>query len=202
MKKHKIWNKGKVVGAKPPLSVDEINLIRGLLKQASDKRNLVLFCLAIDTSFRASDLVKLRVFDVMVSNKVLDVIRITQTKTSKPVVGLITPATRQFISEYVTASSKGAVDHLFTSNRGKSTGHITTQQYRKLVKQWLEKAGMDSAIYSTHSLRRSKISHIYKHTGNLRACQKLLGHSSIQTTANYLGIEESEAIDIARAFEI
>ena len=56
--------------------------------------------------------------------------------------------------------------------------------------------------YSTHSLRRSKISHIYKHTGNLRACQKLLGHSSIQTTANYLGIEESEAIDIARAFEI
>ena len=91
MKKHKIWNKGKVVGAKPPLSVDEINLIRGLLKQATDKRNLVLFCLAIDTSFRASDLVKLRVFDVMVSNKVLDVIRITQTKTSKPVVGLISP---------------------------------------------------------------------------------------------------------------
>ena len=61
---------------------------------------------------------------------------------------------------------------------------------------------MDAQLYSTHSLRRSKVSHIYKKTGNLRACQKLLGHTSIQTTANYLGIDEAEAIDIARAFEI
>lgn len=67
-----------------------------------------------------------------------------------------------------------------------------------MLKDWLSQAGLDPMKYGTHSLRRTKIALIYQKTGNLRACQKLLGHSSIQHTASYLGIEESEALDIAR----
>ena len=202
MKKIKIWNKGRVIGPKPPLTVEEINLIRGLLSQADEPRDLVLFCLAVDTSFRASDLVKLRVMDVMGDSQVFEVVRIVQSKTGKAMAGFVTALTRKHILNYIALSGKCATDYLFTSKRAGNVGHITTQQYRKILKKWFDRAGMDAQLYSTHSLRRSKVSHIYKKTGNLRACQKLLGHTSIQTTANYLGIDEAEAIDIARAFEI
>ena len=124
MKKIKIWNKGRVIGPKPPLTVEDINLIRGLLSQADEPRDLVLFCLAVDTSFRASDLVKLRVMDVMGDSQVFEVVRIVQSKTGKAMAGFVTALTRKHILNYIALSGKCATDYLFTSKRAGNVQEI------------------------------------------------------------------------------
>jgi hypothetical protein len=55
------WNKGKLIGQKPPLRLHEIWSIRIRLEIANHIRDLALFNLAIDSKLRSCDLVKLRV---------------------------------------------------------------------------------------------------------------------------------------------
>ena len=115
----------------------------------------------------------------------------------------IIPQTQSLIKEFIEESGKCWSDYLFTPLKGKSLyTPLSVNQYRALVKKWLSMAGLNAMKYGTHSLRRTKVSLIYRKTGNLRACQKLLGHSSIQHTANYLGIEEAEALEIARGVRL
>lgn len=67
---------------------------------------------------------------------------------------------------------------------------------------WVETAGLDSSIYGTHSLRRTKATLIYKKTKNLRAVQILLGHTKLESTVRYLGIEVDDALEISEQIEI
>lgn len=203
MKKKKVWNKGKVVGVKPPLTPEQVSLMKMRLNEAGVLRDLVLFSIAIDSSFRGCDLVGLRVSDVMSNGEVHDLITIDQQKTGGRVTAHIIPQTQTLIKEFIEESGKCWSDYLFTAIKGKSLHTpISVNQYRALVKKWLSMAGLNPMKYGTHSLRRTKVSLIYRKTGNLRACQKLLGHSSIQHTANYLGIEEAEALEIAREVRV
>jgi len=195
------WNKGKQPGAKPPLNPDEIQLIKMLLSSQKKTRDLVLFHLAIDSSFRGIDLVSLKVSDLLVNGRIGDTISIIQKKTNKTVKAHLIDKTRVIIQDYITESNLQYWDYLFPS-KIKVGQHITADRYRDLVKGWVKLANLDPRRYGSHSLRRSKVSLIYSRTGNLRACQKLLGHASIQHTANYLGIEENEALEIAKGFEL
>ena len=200
MKQKKSWNKGRVVGTKPPLSPDQVSLLKMRLNEAGVLRDLVLFSVAVDTSFRGCDLVSLRVSDIMSNGEVHDLVTIQQQKTGGRVTVHIIPHTQALLKEYIEEAGKGWNDWLFTPLKGKSLDKaLSVNQYRALVKKWLSMAGLNPMKYGTHSLRRTKVSLIYRKTGNLRACQKLLGHSSIQHTANYLGIEEAEALEIARS---
>lgn len=196
------WNKGKIIGAKPPLTPEQTNLVRLLLANSGNLRNSTLFSLAIDTAFRGVDLVKIKVSDLMLSGEVLETIRIRQQKTGNPVSAYLTDETRDLLKRYIAETDKDLNDYLFTRKKGDKKSHITSHRYRELLNGFLLKAGLPPEKYGTHSLRRTKTSYIYKKTGNLRACQKILGHKSIQNTANYLGIEEAEAFELAKEFKI
>ena len=61
---------------------------------------------------------------------------------------------------------------------------------------------LDKREYGTHSMRRTKASLIYKATGNLRTAQILLGHTNIENTVRYLGVEIAEALTLSERTEI
>ncbi len=211
MKKHKPWNKWKIVGSKPALTAQQVQIIKSVLAEKESLRNQLLFSLAIDSSLRWADLVTLRVADVMLHWKTLDKIRIIPSKTKnssgKAIVFEATPYTANLLERYVIETKKLAHEYLFTredkdfTNKHVST-HILTQSYAWLVKRWIAYAGLEPMLYGTQSLRRTRPAHIYAITGNLRACQIMLGHTSISTTQVYLWIEESETLDIARQFPL
>ena len=79
---------------------------------------------------------------------------------------------------------------------------LTTRQYARLVSQWATSVRLDASLFGTHSLRRTKATLIYRRTGNLRAVQLLLGHTKIESTVRYLGIEVDDALDIAEKVDI
>jgi integrase len=81
-------------------------------------------------------------------------------------------------------------------------GHLSTRQYARLVDEWVTAIGLTPEEYGTHSLRRTKASLIYKATGNLRAIQILLGHSKIENTVRYLGVDVDDALSLSEATEI
>ncbi len=131
------WNKGKLLGQKPPLKLNEIWAIRIRLQLDHRARELALFNLAIDSKLRGCDLVGLRVHDVVQGS------------------------------------------------------HVAARAI-----------GLDPAAYGTHSMRRTKPTLIYRRTRNLRAVQLLLGHSKLESTVRYLGIEVDDALEIAEQTEV
>ena len=194
------WNKGKLVGAKPPLRPSHVWSIRTKLQMAERKRDLALFNLAIDSKLRGCDVVAVRVDDVAPSGYSMDRATIRQKKTGRPVRFELTDHTRQAIDEYLRLTGRKAGQFLF-AGRG-DRGGLTTRQYARLVQEWVASIGLDPAKFGTHSLRRTKAVLIYRRTGNLRAVQLLLGHSKIESTVRYLGIEVDDAIEIAEKIEI
>src|SRR5205085_7913378 len=92
-------------------------------------------------------------------------------------------------------------EFLFTCRRGGDRS-LTTRQYARLVAEWIAGIGLDPHLFGTHSLRRTKASLIYRRIGNLRAVQLLLGHTKIESTVRYLGIEVDDALAIAEQVDI
>ena len=92
-------------------------------------------------------------------------------------------------------------EYLFNS-RNRSSSHISTRQYARLVDNWVRDIGLDPAEYGTHSMRRTIASLIYRRTKNLRAVQILLGHRKMESTVRYLGIEVDDALEIAELTEV
>jgi integrase len=195
------WNKGKLVGAKPPLRPSHVWSIRTKLQMQGRTRDLALFNLAIDSKLRGCDVVAVRVDDVAPSGYSMDRATVRQKKTGRPVRFELTDQTRQAIDEYLRLTGRKAGQFLF-AGRGDSGRGLTTRQYARLVGEWVACIGLDPAKFGTHSLRRTKAVLIYRRTGNLRAVQLLLGHSKIESTVRYLGIEVDDAIEIAEKIDI
>ena len=195
------WNKGKLVGSKPPLQPGHVWSIRTRLQMQGRIRDLALFNLAIDSKLRGCDVVAIRVKDVAPSGYALDRATIRQKKTGRPVRFELTDQTRQAIDTYLRSSGRQPDQYLF-AGRGDGSRGLTTRQYARLVQDWVASIGLDPAKFGTHSLRRTKAVIIYRRTGNLRAVQLLLGHSKIESTVRYLGIEVDDAIELAEKIEI
>ena len=187
--------KGKLTGAKPPLQPKHVWAIRTRLQIAGRKRDLALFNVAIDSKLRGCDVVSLRVDDVAPHGYTIDRATIRQRKTGRPVKFELAEQTRQAIDTLLAASRLAPTDYLFQGHpRGR---HLTTRQYARLLTDWLSMIGLDASLFGTHSLRRTKATLIYRKTGNLRAVQLLLGHTKIESTVRYLGIEVDDALAIA-----
>jgi integrase len=195
------WNKGKIVGAKPPLRPKHVWSIRTKLQVEGRIRDLALFNLAIDSKLRGCDLVALKVDDVAPSGHAADRATVRQRKTGRPVKFELTEATRQAVDDYVRAANRKSGSYLFTG-RGKHEGSLTTRQYARLLSEWVASIGLDPRQFGTHSLRRTKATLIYRRTGNLRAVQLLLGHTKIESTVRYLGIEVDDALAIAEQVDV
>ena len=119
-------------------------------------------------------------------------------RPGRPVRFELTEQTRQAIDDYIRLAGKKRV---FVHGRRSGQG-MTTRQYARLLSDWLTGVGLDPHVYGTHSLRRTKASLIYRRTGNLRAVQLLLGHTKIESTVRYLGIEVDDAIAIAEQVDV
>ena len=195
------WNKGKLIGQKPPLKLKEIWTIRIRLQLAGNIRDLALFNLAIDSKLRSCDLVKIRVKDIANGTSVSSRSIVMHQKTNRPVQFEITEQTRESISNWIDFASLGYSDYLFKS-RYKSSVHLSTRQYARIVESWVSQIGLDPAAYGRHSMRRTKASLIYRRTKNLRAVQLLLGHSKLENTVRYLGIEVDDALEMAEQTEV
>jgi integrase len=195
------WNKGRLVGQKAPLKLKEIWAIRIRLQLAEKARDLALFNLAIDSKLRGCDLVSLRVFDIAQGTSVLPRAMVMQRKTHRPVQFEITEQTRQSIAAWTEKVHLVASQCLFPSRITKSP-HVSTRQYARIVASWVKSIGLDAAAYGTHTMRRTKATLIYRRTKNLRAVQLLLGHTKLESTVRYLGIEVDDALEIAEQTEV
>ena len=194
------WNKGKLIGPKPPLRPSQVWAIRTRLQMQNRRRDLALFNLAIDSKLRGCDVVAIRVEDVAPSGYALDRATIRQKKTGRPVRFELTDQTRSALDDYLRLTGRKPGQVLFCG-RDPSRG-LTTRQYARLVNDWVASIDLDPFQFGTHSLRRTKAVLIYRQTGNLRAVQLLLGHTKIESTVRYLGIEIDDAIEIAVKVDI
>jgi integrase len=160
-----------------------------------------LFNLAIDSKLRGCDLVKLRMTDVVHSGMLRTRTSIIQQKTGAKVQFEITEQSREAIKTWVAKAKLDEHDWLFPSRNGREN-HLTTRQYARLVGEWIAGVGLPVNEYGTHSMRRTKAALIYRKTGNLRAVQLLLGHTKMDSTVRYLGIDVDDALEIAENVDI
>src|SRR3984957_11114117 len=195
------WNKGKLIGAKPPLRSKHVWSIRTHLMIERRTRDLAMFNLAIDSKLRGCDVVALKVEDIAPGGYTIARATVRQRKTGRPVKFELTDQTREAVDDYLRATGKKPGEFLFTGS-GRSGQSMTTRQYARLVSRWVASIGLDAKLFGTHSLRRTKATLIYRRTGNLRAVQLLLGHTKIESTVRYLGIEVDDALAIAEQVEV
>jgi len=190
-----------IVGQKLPLKSDQIWAIRIRLELQNKLRDLSLFNMAIDSMLRSCDLVKLTVRDIYRGEDITSRAQIIQKKTGQPVQFEITKKTKLAIKNWVDYANLSFDDYLFKSRQHNSK-HISTRQYARIVDRWVTSIGLDKTLYGTHSLRRTKASIIYRESKNIRAVQILLGHTKIESTVRYLGVEVDDALELAERIDI
>lgn len=195
------WNNGRIIGQKRPLLPKHVWAIRVRLEIAGAVRDLALFNLAVDSKLRGCDLVKLKVADVFASGAIKERVSIIQTKTQTPVRFEITDGTRKSLKDWIGHPLMTGHDYLWPG-RFHDRLHISTRQYARLLKDWVKSIGLEPSAYGTHSMRRTKVAQIYKKTGNLRAVQLLLGHTKMDSTVRYLGVDLEDALSISESVEI
>jgi integrase len=201
VKPHEPWNKGKLVGQKPSLKLKDIWAIRIHLQRDQRIRDLALFNLAVDSKLRGCDLVNLRVRDVVHGNQVVPRAMVVQRKTQRPVQFELTDPTRGAVTAWIAKADLKSEQYLFPS-RSRQSPHVSTRQYARIVHRWVGSVGLDPSAYGTHTMRRTKATLIYRRTKNLRAVQLLLGHTKLESTVRYLGIEVDDALEISEQTEI
>ena len=195
------WNRGRIIGQKRPLLPKHVWAIRVRLEIARNIRELALFNLAIDSKLRGCDLVHLSVSDVYVARRIKERTSVLQSKTKQPVQFEITEGTRKSLLAWINDPAMLGSDFLWPG-RFHDPDHISTRQYARMVKKWVSSIGLEPSSYGTHSLRRTKVAQIYKKTGNLRAVQLLLGHTKMDSTVRYLGVDLEDALAISEGVEI
>jgi integrase len=195
------WNRGRIIGQKRPLQPKHVWAIRVRLELVESARELALFNLAIDSKLRGCDLVRLSVSDVYISGCIKERTSVLQSKTKQPVQFEITKGTRNSLTAWIDDPAMVGSKFLWPG-RIHEPDHISTRQYARLVKDWVASIGLEPSSFGTHSLRRTKVAQIYKKTGNLRAVQLLLGHTKMDSTVRYLGVELEDALSISEGVEI
>jgi integrase len=198
---HEPWNKGKLIGQKAPFKIKDIWAIRTRLQMAGRIRDLALFDLGLDSKLRGCDLMKLKVRDICHGEQVAARATVMQQKTQRPVQFEITPSTREAVAAWIKQKHLRSEDYLFPS-RIHNSPHLGTRQYARVLDGWVNEIGLDSSAYGTHSIRRTKASLIYRRTKNIRAVQILLGHTKLESTVRYLGIEVDDALELAEQTEV
>lgn len=195
------WNRGKFVGQKLPLSQQQIWSLRMRLEEAGKPRDLALFNLALDSKLRGCDLLAIKISDIATGLQIGTRGQVLQKKTGRPVRFEITKRTKISIQNWMKIADLQPASYLFPS-RQHCSAYLSTRQYARIVKDWARMIGLDPTSYGTHSLRRTKATLIYRQTKNLRAVQLLLGHSNLDSTVRYLGIEIDDALEMSEQIDV
>lgn len=191
----------RIVGAKLPLRPMHVWTIRVRLQIERRLRDLALFDIALDSKLRGCDVVALRLVDIIAAGALRRRATVIQQKTGRPVQFEITEQTRRSLADWLKRR-RGQPDGWVFPSRMHPAAHLSTRQYIRLVKEWVALIGLEPAAYGSHSLRRTKVSLLYRKTGNLRACQLLLGHTKLESTVRYLGVELDDALELSEGLEI
>jgi integrase len=160
-----------------------------------------MFDLAIDSKLRGCDLVRSKIGQSVLNATARHRATVIQRKTEQPVQFELAEQTRCSLIAWLDCLSLGRDHHVFPS-RTDAGKHLSTRQYARLVGEWVEAVGLGRSAYGTHSLRRTKVALIYKRMGNLRAVQILLGHTKLESTVRYLGVDAEDALSLSGATEI
>ena len=195
------WNAGRKVGAKRPLKPRQVWAIRFFLDQHRRVRDRALFDLAIDSKLRGCDVVKIKIGEIVLGGQIRSRAIVVQQKTGRPVQFELSADARGSLLAWLDRRGGSLDDYAFPSRLDHSA-HLSTRQYARLVDEWVTGIGLRREEFGTHSLRRTKASIIYKATGNLRAVQILLGHTKIENTVRYLGVDVEDALTLAEGTEI
>jgi site-specific recombinase XerC len=195
------WNKGRVIGQKRPLLPKHVWSIRVCLEMADNKRDLALFNMAVDSKLRECDLVCLKVRHIFAAGRVKERASVTQSKTGKPVRFEITETTRQSLERWIADLEMIGLEYLWPS-RHHARAHLSTRQYARISWEWVLSIGLEPSAYGTRSMRRTKIAQICKKAGNLRAVQLLLGHTKMDSTVRYLGVDLDDALTLSEGIDL
>ena len=189
---HPPWNKNRVIGQRAPFKLKDVCSVRAWLDLEHNVR---------DSKMRGGDVIRLRVDDVCHGEHVASRASVRQSKTQRPVTFEITPTTRKSLATWIKQAGQKPGSYLFPSRVNKE-GHLGTRQCSRIVKDWARIIGEDPSRYGMHSLRRTKVTILYRQTHNLRAAQILLGHTKIENTVRYLGVELDEALSLYEEVEV
>lgn len=201
------WNKNKSVGQKKGFTRRQIEVLREFLENKQEWMELAMLNTGIDTMLRSSDLLKLKVEDVSDwKGNIKDDVNLKQKKTSSSHLVALSDNTKKSLRKWIKESKKYEDDYLFTaihfSSKKFNLKPMTLASHGRIIKKWAEYLHLNPADYSTHSVRRTRAAFMYKNGVDIRTIQILLGHSSIASTQNYLGIEMADAMDINRQFMV
>ena len=187
---------------KNPLNENAVKTIRRMVQHKP--LHSLLLNLSIDLMLRGGDLLKLQVKDVITENGTSkDVVKIKQTKTGKTTIDIpLSDNSKRVIQEFVLGKEQD--DFIFVGQKSNYTKKpITIQQYQRIIKSWMVMIGVeDVSVFSSHSLRKTKASVLYNRTHNVEAVRRLLGHQSCAATSSYLGVEDSDATNLAKSINI
>jgi integrase len=196
------WNAGRKLGTKRPLKPKQVWAIRFWLDRENRLRDRALFDFAIDSKLRGCDIVKTKIGDITSGGRVRSRAIVVEQKTGRPVQFELLESARGSMSSWLECRG-GILDDFVFPSRTDCSRHMSTRQYARLVDEWVTAIGrLRREDCGTHSLRRTKASIIYKATGNLRAVQILLGHTNIESTVRYLGVDIEDALALAEATEV
>ena len=188
---------------KRPLSERQVKSLRKLVE--GNELHELLLNLGVDLMLRGGDLLRLRVSDVLTeSGTVKSEVKIKQQKTKKTTLSIpLSKNSINVIKKYIVGREMD--DFVFRSQFSHFTNKpLSIFQYSRIVKKWMgEHLGLDDvSSLSTHSLRKTKSSVIYQKTQLVEIVRRLLGQSSVTATSSYLGIEDSDALEVARTINV
>ena len=187
---------------KKPLTQKQVTALRVITQHKP--LEALLLNLGVDLMLRSSDLLGLRVSDVLTENMVVrDTVSVRQQKTGKGTIELpLSEDSKDAITRHVLGRSLN--DFVFIGRKYHLTLQpICIQTHARIIKKWMRLLSVeDVSRYSTHSLRKTKATILYSKTGNLEAIRRLLGHKSLMDTSRYLGIEDADATQLARNIRV
>ncbi|MGC1575582.1 MAG: tyrosine-type recombinase/integrase [Beijerinckiaceae bacterium] len=195
------WNAGRKIGGKRAPKPQQVWAIRFWLDHERRLRDRAMFDLTIDGKLRGCDVVKIKIGDLVSGGRVRARAIAIQRKTGRPVQFELLEPARSSILAWLERRG-GTLDDFIFPSRLDHADHISTRQYARLVDEWVTGIELRREDYGTRSLRRTKASIIYKQTGNLRAVQILLGHTKIESTVRYLGVDIENALALSEGTEV
>lgn len=193
-----LWNRNRRVGPREALTQKQVQSIRKLLAKKPSAHDLCLFMVAIDTMLRASNLLQLRVCDVMQPDgSIRESFPWRQNKSSEPVNPVLTLPTRRTLQKWIDESGKSPDDYIFTRTKPADSSPITAGFYRELIKGWVRSIELYPDSFSGHSLRRTKAIFMYERGVPIPIIGRLLGHKTESATLHYIGVTDKVARDYA-----
>lgn len=197
----KAWNSGVKVGKKKPLTPKQAEQIHKYLHQNENLRNQVLFALGYDSALRSSDIRRLKIKDVLHQNGIVRTqFTIIQQKTKEPVECAMSEATRKLLVEWIKEIGGRLDDFLFAGKTKK--GILSLKQHQRLIKRWTAAIGLNSAEYSSHTMRRTRASIIYAKSKNLEYVRLILGQKTLAAAAHYLGVATEQALAFSQKISL